>query len=490
MLDSVRVRLTLWYTAVLAVVLVALSLITYFIFWQSTLQRTDVSLAELSNAFLTTLDAEINDQTGPDALKLAGRVAITEHRFRDHVFAIFDAKGNLVVSSQDVPLAAPAIDPVPAGLLSSDSFQRFFSSASRSERFYGNVRVNRPGYRAFVRRFSSGGTAGTLVILQSLHAQQEMLEEVTATFAWVIPIALLLASVGGYFLARKSLAPVVAMSTQAGRIGAANLHERLAVQNDRDEMGHLAQSFNSLLDRLGESFERQQRFMADASHELRTPVAILRGEAEVALSQQERSLEEYRESLGVLHHEAERLTHIVEDLFTLTRADAGQYPLQPRDFYLDELVGECVHSARTLALAKKISLNFEGASESPIRADESLLRRMILNLLDNAIKYSSAGGRVTVICRRAGEEYALSIVDTGGGIPADLQPRIFERFFRADKSRTRAERDGGGAGLGLSISRWIAEAHHGRLELTRSGSTGSTFTAFLPAASSPVATRS
>src|SRR5260370_40067971 len=131
-----------------------------------------------------------------------------------------------------------------------------------------------------------------------------MLEEVTATFAWVIPITLLLASVGGYFLARKSLAPVVAMSSQAGRIGAANLHERLAVQNDRDELGHLAQAFNSLLDRRSESFERQQRFVADASHELRTPAAILRGEAEGALSQQSRSLGAYRESLGVLHHAA------------------------------------------------------------------------------------------------------------------------------------------------------------------------------------------
>ena len=487
MLDSVRVRLTLWYTAVLAVVLVALSLITYFIFWQSTVQRTDANLADLSNAFLTTLDAEIKDQRGPDAFKLAGQVAITEHLFRDHVFAIFDAQGILIVSSQDVPLAAPAIDSVPAGLLSSESFQRFLGASSRPERFFGKVRGNRAGYRAFARHFSSGGKAGTLVILQSLHAQQEMLEEVTATFAWVIPIALLLASAGGYFLARKSLAPVVAMSTQAGRIGAANLHERLVVQNERDELGHLAGSFNSLLDRLSQSFERQQRFMADASHELRTPVAILRGEAEVALSQQNRSLEEYRESLGVLHHEAARLTHIVEDLFTLTRADAGQYPLQPRDFYLEELVGECVHSARTLASAKKISLHFEEASESPIHADESLLRRMILNLLDNAIKYTSEGGRVTVTCHRAGEEYVLSIADTGGGIPADLQPRIFERFFRADKARSRAESDGGGAGLGLSISRWIAEAHHGRLELTCSGSMGSTFTAFLPSGPSPSA---
>ena len=484
MLDSVRVRLTLWYTAVLTLVLIALSTITYFIFWRSTVQRTDVNLAELSGAFLTTLDAEVSDQSGPDSLRLAGQVAITEHRFRDHVFAIFDDAGNIVVSSQEVP---PASSTVP---FFSPSFQHFFDASSRADRLFGKVKGGRDGYRGFARHFSSLGKTYTLVILQSLHQQQEMLEEVTATFAWVIPIAIVLASAGGYFLARKSLAPVVAMSTQAGRIGAANLHERLAVQNDRDELGHLAQSFNGLLDRLSQSFERQRRFMADASHELRTPVAILRGEAEVALSQQARSLEEYRESLGVLHQEAERLTHIVEDLFTLTRADAGQYPLQPRDFYLDELIAECVHSARTLALAKKICLNLEEASESPIHADESLLRRMILNLLDNAIKYTPEGGSVSVTCRRAGKEYALSITDTGGGIPADLQPRIFERFFRADKARSRTENDGGGAGLGLSISRWIAEAHHGRLQLTHSNSAGSTFTAYLPAEPLPSATGS
>ncbi len=487
MLDSVRVRLTLWYTAVLTLVLIVLSLITYFIFGRSTLQRTDVNLSELSEAFLTTLDAEVKDQRGPDSLKLAGQVAITEHRFRDHVFAIFDAAGKIVVSSHEVPPAGPAAGTSAAGPLSSPSFQRFLDASFRSERLFSEIKGGENGYRGFARHFSSGGNTYTLVILQSLHPQRVMLEEVAATFAWVIPIAIVLASVGGYFLARKSLAPVVAMSSQAGRIGAANLHERLEVDNDKDELGHLARAFNSLLDRLSQSFERQQRFMADASHELRTPVAILRGEAEVALSQQTRSPEEYRESLGVLHQEAERLTHIVEDLFTLTRADAGQYPLQTRDFYLDELVAECLHSARTLALAKKISLNLIEVSESPIHADESLLRRMILNLLDNAIKYTSEGGRVTVTCRRAGEAYVLSITDSGGGIPADLQPRIFERFFRADKARSRAENDGGGAGLGLSISRWIAEAHHGRLELTHSDSVGSTFTAYLPAGPSPSA---
>jgi two-component system, OmpR family, sensor kinase len=481
MLDSVRVRLTVWYTAVLALVLAVLGFITYFIFWRSAMQRTDANLVELSDGFLSTLRAELEDQRGPDPLRAAAQVAMTEHFFRDQFYAILDGSGRVIISSQDIPTASPLPERLRAELLSSASFQRLLDRARRADRTFGDVQGERVGFRGLARRFSSRGQTYTLILLQSLHPQKEMLEEVTMAFAWVIPIAILLASVGGYFLARKSLAPVVAMSSQAGRIGAANLHERLPVQNDRDELGQLAQSFNRLLDRLSQSFERQQRFMADASHELRTPVAILRGEAEVALSQQARSLEEYRESLGVLHHEAERLTHIVEDLFTLTRADAGQYPLQPRDFYFEELVGECVHSARTLALAKKISLNFEEASESPIHADESLLRRMILNLLDNAIKYTPEGGRVTVSCRRTDEEYVLSVSDTGGGIPADLQPRIFERFFRADKARSRAENDGGGAGLGLAISRWIAEAHHGRLELTRSDTSGSTFTAHLPA---------
>src|SRR5579864_7608491 len=485
MLESVRVRLTLWYAGVLTLVLVALALGGYFIFRQNAVHRTDSDLAELSNAFVTTLEAEMEDQPGPDRLKNAALVAINEHRFRDHIFAILDSEGGLYISSLDFTSTKSSPESVPEDFLSSASFRKLVEASSGADRLYQNVKGGRSGYRGYARHFAARGRTFTLVILRSLHTQQEMLEEITATFAWIIPIGVLLASVGGYFLARKSLAPVVAMSTQAGRIGAANLFERLPVQNEKDELGHLARSFNRLLDRLNESFDRQRRFMADASHELRTPVAILRGEAEVALSRPERSLDEYRESLGVLHHEAERLTRIVEDLFTLTRADAGQYPLQPRDFYFDELIAECVHSARTLAQAKKISLTFEGAPESPIHADESLLRRMLLNLLDNAIKYTPELGRVTVACQRNGKEYALSISDTGAGIPEDLRPRIFERFFRADKARSRSETDGGGAGLGLAISRWIAEAHHGRLELAQSDSTGSTFTAHLPVDAGP-----
>lgn len=492
MLDSIRTRLTLWYTGVLALVIVVLCSVAYFIFWRSAVRRTDLNLVELSNSFLVTLHAELEDQIGPDVFQTAAKEAIEEHHFRDTVYVISDQSGQVLLSSEETPssnvperhreMATPPGHPQKP-ILPSASFQRFLTASVQSERLFGHIAVTEAGYRAFAQRFSAKGRPYTLIIVQSLHPQNEMMEEAGAVFAWLIPLGILLASSGGYFLARKSLAPVVAMSNQAGLIGAENLHERLAIQNEKDELGHLARSFNRLLDRLGESFDRQRRFMADASHELRTPVAILRGESEVALSQKARSPEEYRESLDVMHHEAERLTRIVEDLFTLTRADAGQYPLKMSDFYLDELVAECVHSARTLAQAKKISLTFDGAPESPIHADESLVRRMLMNLLDNAIKYTPDFGRVTVSCHRNGKEYGVNIADTGCGIPAELRPRIFERFFRADKARSHAQNDGGGAGLGLAISRWIAEAHHGRLELTSSDSTGSTFSAYLPAGS-------
>lgn len=480
MLDSVRLRLTFWYTGLLAIFLLALALVTYFIFWRSTLKRTDSNLAELSDAFLTTVHAEMQDYFGPDAPKIAAQEAIIEHRFRDHVFAVLRPDGEPLTTSEDLP-GKSVEEPNRTGVLASAGFKNLVADASRTDRLFENVRVGRSGYRAFVRKFSLNGETYTLAILQSLHTQREMLEEVRATFLWVIPLAIVLASAGGYFLARKSLAPVVAMSDRAGLISAANLHERLPVQNARDELGRLARSFNQLLERVDQSFERQKRFMADASHELRTPAAILRGESEVALSRGTRPAEEYRESLRVLHAEAQRLTQIVEDLFTLTRADAGQYPLSPREFYLEELVADCAHSTRSLAQAKQITLTCEAAEELLIRADETLLRRMILNLLDNAIKYTPRGGSVNIACQRSGNEYELSVTDTGPGIPAEMQQRVFERFFRVDKARTRSENDGGGAGLGLSIARWIAEAHEGRLIVARSDSSGSTFAAFLPA---------
>jgi two-component system, OmpR family, sensor kinase len=481
MLDSVRVRLTLWYTGVVALVLILLAVLTYFVYSRNISQRTDANLVELADTFATTFNAELEDETGPDAAKNSAREAMIEHRFRDTIFVLLDASGSILVSSLELPVVGPPNERVTPEIFSSPSF-RSVVAAPYSPRTFGKVPGGKNGFRTLARPLSAGGRNYTLVVLQSLHPRRELLEDIRDTFLWIIPIALLLAAAGGYFLARKSLAPVAAMASQARGMGAANLHDRLAISNQRDELGQLALSFNQLLDRLEESFERQRRFIADASHELRTPVAILRGETEVTLSRPDRSPGEYRETLGILREESQRLAHIIEDLFTLTRADAGQYPLTPRDFYLDELASDVLRHSRSLAIAKRIALTSSIESELLLNGDEALLRRLLLNLLDNAIKYTPEGGTVNIECRKEGTQVIVSVTDTGPGIPADLQHRIFERFFRADKARSRSESDGGGAGLGLSIARWIAEAHHGRLQLTRSDASGSTFTAILPAA--------
>lgn len=469
MLNSVRVRLTLWYTAALACVLVVLVVTAYLVLRKNLQRRTDGDLSQMADSFLSTVRAELGNGES-ETIREALASAIAEHHFRDTAFLVLNQDGSVLAASED---SAP-----PQG--NAREVAKWSASASSAEPLHRTLTLSGRSYRSYVRRFSAVNGNYQLVVLQSQRQQEELLETLADTFAFIIPLAIVLASAGGYFLARRSLASVVAMSTQAGRIGAENLHERLAIKNASDELGHLAASFNQLLDRLDRSFEQQRRFVADASHELRTPVAILYGEADVALSQSARSPEEYRESLSILRAEARRLKHIVEDLFTLARADAGQHPVTPTDFYLDELLAECSRNFRALASAKDITLTCDVPSELLLRADEALIRRLVMNLLDNAVKYTPRGGTVAVNCERQDAQYFIRIKDTGLGIPGELQPKIFERFFRVDKVRSRTETDGGGAGLGLAISLWIARAHGGRIELTSSGPEGSIFTVVLP----------
>ena len=290
---------------------------------------------------------------------------------------------------------------------------------------------------------------------------------------------LLVAWVGSAWLAKKILTPIEVLSSGAETTSEADLMKRLTLDSPYQEFLRLTQAFNSVMDRFQRSVESQRRFVDHAAHEMQTPLTVLQGNLEVALLKA-RTSEEYREALATLRDESQHLTRIIEDLFTLTRADAGQYPLNLRDIYLDELAIDALHRARSLALAKHITLTSAIAPELLLHADEVLLGRMILNLLDNAIKYTPEGGTVSLECVKQGDEYRLTVSDTGPGISPELQDRIFERFFRADKARSRADGGTGGAGLGLSIARWIAEAHHGRLELTRSGPGGTAFTAWLP----------
>jgi heavy metal sensor kinase len=293
-----------------------------------------------------------------------------------------------------------------------------------------------------------------------------------------VPLVLILASAGGYFLARKSLAPIASMNSQTKRISADNLSQRLDVTSPRDELGRLATTINDLLARLESSFKEQQRFIADASHELRTPLAVLRGETEVALAKQ-RSADEYQQSLSLIQEEAEQLSRIVEDLFILARQpiDAPARLMKER-VSLNETVKDCARAAQVLATRKGVTLTTESNSASiDLNGDKELITRMILNLLDNAVKYTPAGGEISLALTRQNGNAEIVVRDTGIGIAEVDRQRVFDRFYRVDKARSRAL---GGAGLGLSIVRWIVEVHGGDIHVDSAPGRGSTFTVDLP----------
>jgi signal transduction histidine kinase len=273
------------------------------------------------------------------------------------------------------------------------------------------------------------------------------------------------------------------------------LHERLPVPNAYDEYGQLATVINGLLSRIESAFEQQRRFMADASHELRTPIAIVRGEADIALAVTDRPSDDYRDALSVVRTESRRLSRIVHDLFLLARADAGQQPLELRTFYLDEVVAECARVARSLASRRGMTLTSTVSGEAAARGDEDLIRQLILNLLDNALKYGSEGGCVEIALHRDPGAHRVIVRDSGPGIPPEVAAHVFDRFYRGDRSRAREtwtpvrvqdeshdheESHGVGAGLGLAIARWVAEAHGGSLVLARSTAAGSEFVFTLP----------
>jgi len=279
------------------------------------------------------------------------------------------------------------------------------------------------------------------------------------------------------FLALCFLSPIALMNQQTQRITAENLSAQLDVANPRDEVGRLALTINALLARLDAAFQEQQRFIADASHELRTPLAVLRGETEVAL-QQERATPEYKESLALIKDEAERLSRIVENLFLLARQPIEAASMVRDTVRLDALVADCARAAQVLATQKGLRLNISGELRAiTVNGDDEMLKRMLLNLLDNAVKYTPSGGEVSIALGSQNGEGRIVVTDNGIGIPAEDQPRIFDRFYRVDKTRSRAL---GGAGLGLSIARWIAEGHGGSLSVESAPGKGSAFTVELP----------
>jgi heavy metal sensor kinase len=287
-----------------------------------------------------------------------------------------------------------------------------------------------------------------------------------------------IAIAGGYLLMRRALRPVDEITQSAERITSRNLNERLPAPQTGDELERLSVALNRMIARLDESFQHIHRFSADASHELRTPLTILRGELEAA-AQQPLITPELRETLGSALEETERLSRIVESLMAISRLDAGEARVELEHFDLAELTSSATEQMRLLAEDKDIALRCDAERLVRVEGDPARLKQVIVNLVDNAIKYTPAGGLVGVKVSATNGRAVLEVNDNGVGIPAEAAPHIFERFYRVDKARSRQM---GGSGLGLSIVKAIVTAHGGQVKVESVEGGGSRFFVELPIA--------
>lgn len=479
--SSVRARLALWHTVVLAVLLVGFAAGAYAFVAHAVARRTDTSLDDA----LLDLRSELRGEESPkEKTSVIAREVVGDMRFRTLTLAVFDSTGAVV---------AATTPPRPRRLAPDDSEPPF--DPRRLAPFVRGTRVTRlvvmtfpdseGGYRAAFEPLQMSDGRFTIAAATSMHADAELLGAARTAMLISIPVAVLLSWFGGWLLARRSLAPMVAIRDATRRIGASTLGERVPTANPDDEVGQLAAVINDLLGRLERAFAQQQQFMADASHELRTPVAVVQSEASRALSRSQRSAAEYEDALLVIQTAGRRLRRIVDDLFLLARADAGELPVRHDLLYLDEVIGECAREVRSLGDTRQVHVAADTPDEAPYEGDEALLHRLLINLLDNAIKHTPTDGTVVIRLSQARGEYRVEVENPGDPIPSAIAPRIFDRFVRGDAARSRPETDSpdaatSGAGLGLSIARWIANAHGGTLELSRSDQSGTVFLLRLP----------
>ncbi len=323
---------------------------------------------------------------------------------------------------------------------------------------------------------TAGQVTNVVQVGISLENMYNTLRRFVLIMAAVFPLGLLLAGGGGWLLARRALRPVDHMTKAAQRISGEHLTERLLETGTGDELDRLARTLNEMLTRLDESFRQVRQFSADASHELQTPLTILKGEIEVAL-RSGRTPEEYQQVLTSSLEEIERISRLVEGLLLLARADSGVLRMDHKPLALHELVSEVAAQMQKLAEDQSISLLLEDLAPVTICGDKEQLHRLLLNLVDNSIKYTPAGGSVTLSLRSEGSQALISVTDTGIGLSEAEQAQIFTRFYRAAEARSQS---GGGAGLGLCIAQSIAFAHGGKIQVHSSPGQGSTFTVVLP----------
>ncbi len=461
-----RVRLTLWYGTALAVILIVFGGALYATLAHGLRDQIDRSLEETAAVAVRALEQH---RVGPFLPFEDLAAEFPELAVLDKSFQIFSPTGKVTIQSPnlgrlDIPLSRTALE---GGLSGRATFE--------SARFRDGSSL-----RLLSMPILFNGTLVNIVqVGASLRPVEEVLHRLLLVLLVSLPIALAVALGGGWFLAGRALQPVEAITQAASRIAAGDLTQRLTVAHSPDEIGRLSATFNDMIARLEASFRQVRQFSADASHELRTPLTVMKGETELAL-RRARPAEDYKLVLESNLEEIDRMVRIVDELLFLSRADLGEVRIESQPVRLDALVEDVQRQAAVLGQDLDVQITAGTVEPVTVQGDELRLHELLLNLVDNAVKYSRPGGKVVLALARDGATARLSVTDDGIGISAEAQSRIFDRFYRADDARAHARE---GTGLGLAICKWIVEAHHGRIEVQSAVGQGSQFTVVLPVVS-------
>ncbi len=466
---SIRFRMALWYAALLAGALALFGAATYLGLERYLQKSLEESLIKQARSIGDVLLVNIN-QSGEDYVDNE----ITEHyspEINGRFVRVTRANGKQIYVSG--PPKDGTFDPSLVAATRLPATREFTHEVEMSDGH--ELLLHGLPYRA------SDGAQFLIEVAAPYNQIEAVLRGLLLTFALGLPLIVALAIGGGYLLMRGALRPVDEIRQKAAQITSRNLSARLPVVHTGDELERLATDLNRMIARLEESFLQINRFSADASHELRTPLTVLQGELE-AIAQKGQSLpEDVRDTIGSALEETHRLAKIVESLLAISRLDAGEARVQPVRLDFAELARTTADQMKLLAEEKRISLTSNGSCPVEVEADPSRLKQVVVNLLDNAIKYTPEGGNVSISVTQRDGHAVLEVADSGLGISADDLPHVFERFYRADKARSRQM---GGTGLGLSIVRSICLAHGGQVTVNSTEGRGSLFRVELPLSTS------
>ena len=466
---TIRTRLTFWYTTLLFVSLLAFGAIFSYSLLKIFIYRTD-------NQIISIADMMVHTVLNPSGkLFIPKDFDIMLERFfgvrtAGSYIQVLDPHGGILAKSSNMEGFTITV-PAP-------TYRAAFDGATTYEVI---EKVGKYPMRVVTKPILHGGR---LVAIVQVGTSLEGMDEVFNSLLYIlipgIIASVVVAGAVGWFLARKALKPVIEMTETARKITAENLDERIRADVPQDELGRLAATMNEMIERLEKSFTQIRQFTGDASHELKTPLTILKGEIEMALRSKD-DVKYMKEVLSSSIEEIDRMNYIVKSLLDLARIDVEKGALAKEPVRLDKAVTERFEHLKKLAFDNGVWLDILENRPVTVLGDQVRLSQLVYNLIDNAIKYTPRGGRVELSLAEKGQTAVFRVKDTGVGISAEDLPFIFDRFYRADKARTR---DVGGAGLGLSICREIAEAHGGSIKAQSAPGAGSIFTASLPLASS------